>query len=118
MLINTNSLIQQPKLFHRRWPDVRVSVRFFTNLRELIGKKDETLEFPENEKVTLEKVLNVLSSEHGKQFVEYVYDAKTGETKKFLQFLINGKSSGCLSNFETELKDGDVVAILPPVGGG
>ena len=97
---------------------MKVSVRFFTNLRELIGKKDETLEFPENEKVTLEKVLKMLSSEHGKQFVEYVYDSETGEAKKFLQFLINGKSSGCLDKFETLLKDGDVVAILPPVGGG
>lgn len=93
-------------------------VRFFTTLRELVGKKEETLEFSSYEKVTLEKVLYMLSNEHGAGFIEYVYNQKTGETKKFLQFLINGKSSASLSGLQTELKDGDVVAILPPVGGG
>jgi len=99
-------------------PKVRVSVRFFTSLRELVGKKDETLEFPKSEKVTLDEVLRLLSCEHGKRFYDYVYEPKTGETKKFLQFLINGKSSASLDRFQTELKDGDVLAILPPVGGG
>jgi molybdopterin synthase sulfur carrier subunit len=98
--------------------EVKVLVRFFTSLRELVGKKDETIEFSDGEKATLDKVLSLLSCEHGKRFVEYVYDTKTGEAKKFLQFLINGKSSASLSGFQTELKDGDVVAILPPVGGG
>jgi len=99
-------------------PKLRVSVRFFTNLRELVGKKGEAVEFSDSEKVTLDKLLHLLSCEHGKRFVDYVYDAKTGRGKKFLQFLINGKSSASLSGFQTVLKDGDVVAILPPVGGG
>jgi sulfur-carrier protein len=99
-------------------PSVKISVRYFTTLRELVGKKDETIEFSSPEKVTLGNVLNVLSNEHGKRFIEYVYDQKTKETKKFLQFLINGKSSASLGGLQTELKDGDVVAILPPVGGG
>src|SRR5512135_3334761 len=99
-------------------PKVRISVRFFTTLRELVGMKDETLEFPGCEKVTLDELLRDLSSKHGTCFAEYVYDRKTGDVKKFLQFLINGKSSSSLNGFKTELKDGDVLAILPPVGGG
>ncbi len=97
---------------------VRVSVRFFTSLRELVGKKEERVEFPGSEKVTLDEFLRMLSFKHGKRFEEYVYDEKSGEVKKFLQFLINGKSSASLNGFQTELKDGDVLAILPPVGGG
>ncbi len=99
-------------------PKVKVTVRFFTSLRELVGKKDETLELPDIEKITLDELLSNLSSKHGKSFAEYVYDEKTGEVVKFLQFLINGKSSVSLNGFKTELKDGDVLAILPPVGGG
>ncbi len=99
-------------------PKVKVTVRFFTSLRELVGKKDETLAFPDIEQITLDELLSNLSSKHGKSFAEYVYDEKTGEVKKFLQFLINGKSSVSLNGFKTELKDGDVLAILPPVGGG
>jgi molybdopterin synthase sulfur carrier subunit len=97
---------------------LQVSVRFFTSLREIADKKEETLKFPEGEKVTLDKVLKILAQRYGKRFVEYVYDDKTDEVKGFLQFLINGKSAAPLNGLQTELENGDVLAILPPVGGG
>jgi molybdopterin synthase sulfur carrier subunit len=97
---------------------LQVSVRFFTSLREIVGKKEQTLEFPEGEKVTVEVALKMLTQRYGNRFVEYVYDAKTGEVRGFLQFLVNGKSATTMNGLETELADGDVLAILPPVGGG
>jgi molybdopterin synthase sulfur carrier subunit len=92
-------------------------VRFFTTLREITGKKEEILEFPDGECVTLARVLDKLAERYGRGFVEYVYD-KTGEVKGFLQFLVNGRSASTLRGLETELVDGDVLAIIPPVGGG
>jgi MoaD family protein len=97
---------------------LQVSVRFFTSLREVTSKKEETLKFPESEKVTVEVVLKTLAQRYGNRFVEYVYDHKTGEVRSFLQFLINGKSTSTMNGLGTELEDGDVLAILPPVGGG
>jgi len=97
---------------------LQVSVRFFTSLRETVGKKEETLTFPKNSKVTVDTILKTLAQRYGKRFVEYVYDEKTGEVKGFLQFLVNGKSAAALNGLQTELEDGDVLAILPPVGGG
>ena len=97
---------------------MQISVRFFTSLREITDKKEEKLNFKEGERVTIDSVLKTLGQRHGRQFVEYVYDGKTGEVKGFLQFLVNGKSAAALNMLETELKDGDVLAILPPVGGG
>jgi molybdopterin synthase sulfur carrier subunit len=97
---------------------LQVSVRFFTSLREIVDKKEETLEFSEGEKVTVDMVLKTLVQRYGERFVEYVYDRKTGEVRGFLQFLVNGKSATTLDGLETELEDGDVLAILPPVGGG
>jgi len=97
---------------------LQVSVRFFTSLRETIGKKEETLKFPEGSKVTVDIVLKTLAQRYGKRFVEYVYDEKTSEVKGFLQFLVNGKSATTLNGLQTELADSDVLAILPPVGGG
>ena len=97
---------------------VKVSVRFFTSLREIVNKREETLSFPDGEKVTVNRVLQTLAKEYGKAFVDYVYDSKTGEAKGFLQFLVNGTSTSTLNGLDTELKDGDVLAILPPVGGG
>jgi molybdopterin synthase sulfur carrier subunit len=97
---------------------LQVSVRFFTSLREITNKKEETLKFPEGEKATVEVVLKTLAQRYGNRFVEYVYDRKTGEVRGFLQFLVNGKSAATMNGLETELADGDVLAILPPVGGG
>ena len=97
---------------------MQVSVRFFTTLREIADKKEETLKFPEGERVIADTVLKKLRQHYGERFVKYVYDRKTGEVKGFLQFLVNGKSAATLNGLETELEDGDVLAILPPVGGG
>ena len=97
---------------------MQVSVRFFTVLREVTGKKEEPIEVPEGKKATVDTVLKKLSERYGKCFTEYVYNPQTGEVKGFLQFLINGKSTETLKGLETELANGDVLAIIPPVGGG
>ena len=97
---------------------MEVKVRFFTNLREIVNKREETLTFNAGEKVTVNLALKTLSQKYGKPLTEYVYNDKTGQPKNFLQFLVNGTSTSTLNGLETELKDGDVLAILPPVGGG
>ena len=97
---------------------MQISVRFFTSLREITGKREETLEFADGEIVTLDKVLKRLAKRHGKSFVEYVYGSKTSEVKGFLQFLVNGRSTSKIDVLNTKLANGDVLAIIPPVGGG
>jgi molybdopterin synthase sulfur carrier subunit len=98
--------------------NVRVSVRFFTTLRELTGKKEEILKFSEGRIVTVDSVLKRLVTLHGKSFADYVYDKKTREVRGFLQFLVNGRSTSSSGGLDTKLSDGDVLAIIPPVGGG
>lgn len=97
---------------------MHVSVRFFTTLREVTGKKEEILEFSRREAVTVESVLKRLVELHGKSFAEYAYDPKTGEVRGFLQFLVNGRSISSFQGLKTKLSEGDVLAIIPPVGGG
>ncbi len=97
---------------------MEVTVRFFTSLREIVGKREEILSFPEGENVTVDLVLKMLSKKYGAPFTEYVYEEKTGKPKNFLQFLVSGTSTSTLNGLETRLKAGDVLAILPPVGGG
>lgn len=94
---------------------MKVTVKFFTNLRELTGKGQEEMEVPSV--ITVEELLGHLSKKYGHQFTEYVYDEK-GSVRSYLQFLINGRSITTLQGFETRLKEGDKVAIIPPVGGG
>lgn len=113
-----NGLICPSFSYTNTVPIVEIKVRFFTTLREIVNKREETLTFPDGEKVTVDLVLKTLSNKYGKPFVEYVYSGKTGQPKNFLQFLVNGTSTSTLNGLETVLGDGAVLAILPPVGGG
>jgi MoaD family protein len=91
---------------------LKVTVKFFTTLREITGTKEEQLEF--SKAPTVEALLRQLSKKYGKDFDDYVYN-ELGSVHGHLHFLVNGKSITALN---TRLNDGDTVAILPPVGGG
>ncbi len=97
---------------------MEISVRFFTILREVTGKKEETIKFKTGETVTVNAIIERLAKEYGKNFTDYAFDRRTGEVKGFLQFLINGRSASTIKGLETKLADGDILAIIPPVGGG
>lgn len=97
---------------------MEVKVRFFTALREIIGKREENFSLPDDETATIETVLVLLGRKYGAPFIDYVYDPETGHPRSFLQFLVNGASTQTLLRTQTPLSNGDVLAILPPVGGG
>jgi len=96
-------------------PSIKVKVKFFTTLREIVDKKEEQIELSRS--VTVEALLRQLSKKYGKDFEDYIYD-ELGNIRGHLQFLINGKSTTALQGLKTKLKENDQVAILPPVGGG
>jgi len=92
-----------------------ITVKFFTTLREIVGKREEQIELPRP--ITVEALLKQLSKTYGNEFVDYVFD-ELGNVRGHLQFLVNGKSITTMQGFKTTLKNGDQIAILPPVGGG
>jgi len=94
---------------------LKVTVRFFTTLREITGHKEENIELSETAAVNL--LLKQLSSKYGKEFDDYMFD-ELGDVHGHLQILINGQSVATMRGLKTKLKEGDQVAILPPVGGG
>ncbi|MCL2642192.1 MAG: MoaD family protein [Candidatus Bathyarchaeota archaeon] len=96
---------------------MQISIRYFTTLREITGKKEEHLVVPENQKPTVTSVLKILSDIHGKSFTDYVFDTE-GKVKRCLQVLINGTNIFTLKQQEVLFQEGDVLAILPPVSGG
>ena len=96
-------------------PSIKVTVKFFTTLREIVGKKEEQIQLVHS--ISVEALLKQLAKTYGKEFTDYVCD-EPGNVRGHLQFLVNGKSITTLQGFSTKLKEGDQIAILPPVGGG
>ena len=94
---------------------MKVEVKFFTSLREITGKKVDQVQSLKT--ITVGELLVGLSEKYGKEFKEYLYNKK-GKARAYLMILVNGKGINVLQGPETKLKDGDTVAILPPVGGG
>ncbi len=84
-----------------------------------MNKKEETLSFTENQKVTIDTCFREhFQSSTAKFLLTMFLTQATGNVKSFLQFLVNGKSAATGEGLKTVLHDGDVLAILPPVGGG
>jgi len=94
---------------------MKVIVKFFTTLREITDKREE--EIKSSKDLTVGELLEQLSKKYGRRFMDYVYDKK-GNVQSYLQFLVNGRSITTREGFKTKLKEGDRVAIIPPVGGG
>ncbi len=94
---------------------MKVTVKFFTTLREIVGKPQEQIEL--SEATTVNELLQQLGERYGTKFTRYVYNEK-GTVQGHLHFLINGKSITTQQGLKTKLKENDILAILPPVGGG
>ncbi len=94
---------------------VNVKVKFFTTLREIVGKREEQIQL--SDPASLEILIEQLSKKYGEEFEDYVCD-ETGKMRGHLQVLINGQSASAEQGMKTLLHEGDEIAILPPVGGG
>jgi molybdopterin synthase sulfur carrier subunit len=88
---------------------VNVKIRYFARIREIVKRKEELLDVAEG--ATVGTVLEELKSRHGEEFASLLERAT-------IQFLVNGISIRSLKGYKTELREGDVLAIIPPVGGG
>jgi len=94
---------------------VNVKVQYFATVRELVGLREETVELPGQS--TVKVLLDELEKRHGK-LRDYLYDAKTGNLRASIQFLIGDVPVHATDTGSTVLSEGSVFAIIPPVGGG
>ena len=94
---------------------MEVEVRFYAMLREVAGKKAERVVLPP--KSSVGDLIDLLVERYGDEFARYVYDSEK-QVRSFLSYMLNGVNINSLDRFDTMLKDGDVLALLPPVGGG
>jgi len=95
---------------------MKVKVKFFALVRELTGKREETVDLDDH--ATVRVLLDKLVKEYGEKFDEYLFDPVSKQPRGHLQFLIDGRNITLMQGLDTTLQDGCSFAILPPVGGG
>lgn len=91
----------------------KVVVKFFTTLRELTGEKQTEVRGD-----TVAGIVEKVVEKYGSKFRDTLLDEETGRVKPFYSILVNGIRLSLREGLDTEVKDGDVIAIFPPVGGG
>lgn len=97
--------------------NLRVKVRYFTTLRELTQRAEEEIEIEDNG--LLKDLIEKIVQKYGDEACRYLYgDGNKKLVDPSVRFLINGKDSKMLRGLETKLKDGNVIVIIPPIGGG
>ena len=90
--------------------NMNVEVLFFGQLREITGTRQEVI--PVEERTRLTNLVKQLSEKYGEAFCQEIASIKE------LRILINGREYSQLDGMDTELKDNNTVAFLPPIMGG
>lgn len=88
---------------------MKILVRFFSRVKEIVGEREIQLELEDGAKIR--DLLETLIKLYGLTFKEEVLD-KAG--KPIVALMLNNEGV----NLEAELKEGDVVSVLPPIAGG
>ncbi len=89
-----------------------VKVLLHAMFKDIVGKREITQGL--NTDATLRVVLDELARKYGKDFKE-ILDPKTGQINADTLVMLNGQS---VRKTDMQLKDGDVIMISVPVGGG
>jgi molybdopterin synthase sulfur carrier subunit len=93
-----------------------VTVRVFATFREILGLKEVELDLPPN--TTVFSMIDLLSRDYSHDKLKGQVFDNSGRIRKFVKILVNGRDSYFLNGPSTQLHDGDIVAMFPPVGGG
>lgn len=92
---------------------MQLELRFFATFREAVGQK--TLEYEVADDATIFDLLDELESKYDGLVGNFLKDE---ELAPQINVLKNGREVLHMDGVETELEEGDAVAIFPPVAGG
>lgn len=95
---------------------VRVVVKAFATIRDVVGEFGiVSIELPEE--ATIKDLLETLLKRFGEGVKIQVLDSN-GLPRKTVKIFVNGRDIEFLNGLSTPLKDGDEVALIPPIAGG
>lgn len=94
---------------------LRITVQFLGNIREITGTREQAFDIAE---ATVQALVERMTGEYGDDFKRTLIHTSTGKVSSSVVIVLNGVDIEALKGVKTNLKDGDIVAIFPPVAGG
>ena len=96
---------------------MKIKVKAYMTIKKAMG--DEAVLEMEMDNATLGGLLEELFNRYGKVLRDLIFDPETKKVRSHNQICVNTRHYIFLQDqLDTELKDGDVVALIPPVAGG
>jgi MoaD family protein len=96
---------------------MNIRVRGFMTVRQVMGGR--AILTVDLQEATIATLLGELSSQFGASFQEMFFEPEGGALSSQVSILVNGRHTSHLANgLNTKLKDGDDVALFPPIAGG
>ena len=84
-------------------------------MREITKTREQAFEISEP---TVEWLVDRMAKEYGDEVKRTLINIPTGRVSSSVVIALNGVDIEALKGLKTSLKEGDVVAIFPPVAGG
>ena len=96
---------------------MKVKVKAFMAIKKLMGNNSEVELEIKGESIN--NLIEELSLRYGEELRNEIFNDENKKVKPYYHILVNGRSYLELSDhLDTKMKEGDVVALFPPVGGG
>mgnify|MGYP000005725597 CR=1 FL=1 len=93
---------------------MKVRVKAYASFRDFMGSN---IEVALREGADVDSLIRELERRFGSRVREELLD-EDRRPRLYVKILLNGRDVEFLQGLKTRLKDGDVVALFPPVGGG
>jgi len=92
---------------------IKVKIRLFATLRDVFNTSEVELSLDTTPTIT--GLFEVLCDSSKRR--RMLFD-RSGNIRSHVKILKNGRNIDFISGKDTQLADGDVVAVFPPIGGG
>lgn len=87
-------------------------VRLYANLRDILNKDQVSIDAG-----TVKELMIKMEDMGGKKLRDLMRDSNN-ELRPNIIILVNGKNARFIKGIDTEINEGDVIDIFPPVAGG
>ncbi len=94
---------------------MKIKIKVFATIREITKTKE--IELESENTITVYDAIKLMINKYGEKLANHLLD-KNGKPKTAFLLMVNGVSVKELKGLETQLGEGDVLAVLPPVAGG